>query len=297
MSASKYRALVVDDEPYIRELTVHALQNHAVQCDTASDGEEGLALAKRQDYDAVITDLRMPRRNGHSLATELLAWPNRPRIFVLTGLTEPRLAQDLRGRGVDDVLQKPIDFEELALRVCSQLDSRAASTPQQASQCEGDMLARIEKTLLVLTESFSDRIEGLFEINEALIDPPTAVNFYIERLGEAEAAADEKVVATECEFEGRRHRRERARVQAVALAVPVTKHFVPCEEPFKLAVRDISETGVRLLHTRATNAEFLALKWPSKSMPLRDIAVVSRMMRCEPLSRFYDFGCQFVQAD
>ncbi len=297
MAANKYRALVVDDERYVRELAVLAFQHHSVQCDTASDGEEGLALAKQQHYDAVITDLRMPRRNGHSLATELLGWPNRPRIVVLTGLAEPRLTEDLRSRGVEDVVQKPIDFDELAVRVLSHLGSRETRDPGASSQPEGELLARIENTLVELTEAYSDRLEGLFEVDEGLIDPPTAVNFYIERLGEAEAAADEKVITSESELKGRRSRRERARVKAVALAVPVSKHFVPCEDPFKLAVRDISETGARLLHTRATNAEFLALKWACQTMPLRDIAVVSRLMRCEPLSRFYDFGCQFVQAD
>ena len=66
-----HRALVVDDEPQVRELTSRALARYRFQCDQACDGEEALEACNRVAYDAVVTDLRMPRRHGHSLAVEL----------------------------------------------------------------------------------------------------------------------------------------------------------------------------------------------------------------------------------
>jgi DNA-binding response OmpR family regulator len=105
------RALIVDDEPAIRELTARALKSYSFTCDEASDGEEGWEMASRRDYQVVITDLRMPKRNGHSLAVELTArGSNRPLVVVLTGILEPRLAEDLIKRGVDDITFKPVDF-------------------------------------------------------------------------------------------------------------------------------------------------------------------------------------------
>ncbi|TWT66885.1 Gliding motility regulatory protein [Posidoniimonas polymericola] len=300
MEFTGYRALVVDDEPYVRDLASRSLAKRSLQCDVASDGEEALVLASRYAYDAVITDLRMPRCHGHSLAAELLAWPNRPKIIVLTGLAEPRLVEDLRHRGVDEVLHKPIDFDELASRVASLIDPAFVDDDDIESPKSQLLLSKIEISLTELSEMFAERLEGIFEVDEALIDPPSAVNDYIIRLEEEEALAEQnapngskKARAAEV----MKRRRERARVKAVALAVPVTRHFVRCGQPFSLALRDVSESGVRLLHTRASSSEYLALKWSCQTLPFREIEVVSKVMRCEPLSRFYDYGCQFVLAD
>jgi len=66
------RVLVVDDEPHIlhyMRATLEAWGHHAV---VASDGEEGLALAAREGFDLVITDLRMPRLGGREFHQELV---------------------------------------------------------------------------------------------------------------------------------------------------------------------------------------------------------------------------------
>lgn len=297
MEITGYRALVVDDEPYVRELAARALSKRALQCDSASNGDEAMVLMSQYQYDAVITDLRMPKRHGHSLAVEILAMPDRPRVFILTGLAEPRLMQDLESRGVDDIIQKPVDFDELATRVLSHIDPAFGIEADGANQGASHLLAEIEKTLLELTEMFADRMEDIFNVSGVSIDPPAAVNDYIARLEEEEMANEEQHNSHKDRGKqlGRRH--SRARAKATALAVPVSRHFAPSGQPFNLALRDVSESGARLLHTRATSAEYLALKWPCITQPFRHIEVVAKVMRCDPLSRFYDYGCQFVLAD
>src|ERR1043165_2175284 len=108
---SKLRnALVVDDEPAIRKLTVQALEQHGFTCDEAGDGENALRKLAEREYEVLVTDLRMPKRNGHSLAVEVIAKDPRPLVIVLTGVLEPKLATDLIARGVDDIVFKPLDF-------------------------------------------------------------------------------------------------------------------------------------------------------------------------------------------
>lgn len=294
MDFTGYRALVVDDEPYVRDLTTRALSRRALQCDTAANGVEALLLARQYRYDIVITDLRMPEMNGHALATELLAWPSRPKVMVLTGLQEPLLVQDLQRRGVDEVLQKPIDYGELVTRVLMQIDPSLLIEANGSGPQAEARTSKIEASLIEVTEMFAERLEGIFNADESVIAPPPAVNDYIDRLDEEEAiqmqSGDNPNAAA-----ARRH--ERVRVQARALAVPVDRHFQKAGEPFAVAVRDVSESGVRLMHTRATNAEYLALRWQCATIPYRNIEVVARVVRCLPLSRFYSFGCQFVLAD
>jgi len=126
MTPRHYRALVVDDEAVVRQLTLRALTREGFSCDVAADGAEAQSLADRNRYDVVLTDLRMPNRHGHALATELLDREDRPAVVVLTGLAEPRLAKDLMARGVDDILFKPIDYALLAAKLRVLVERRSA---------------------------------------------------------------------------------------------------------------------------------------------------------------------------
>lgn len=126
MQQQQYRALVVDDEPAVRMITMRELSRTGFTCDAARDGLHAKELLADSRYDAVVTDLRMPEMNGHALAVDLLTLPSRPVVVVLTGVTEPRLAKDLIARGVDDILFKPIDQSILASKVRALVERRAA---------------------------------------------------------------------------------------------------------------------------------------------------------------------------
>lgn len=296
-----YRTLIVDDEPQVRDLTSRALRRYQLECDVAADGDEAFAACERFSYDAVVTDLRMPRRHGHSLAVELLARKQRPKVIVVTGMSEPRLTRDLIGRGVDEVIHKPVDYNVLAMKVLElvqhdpPLQSDYNPTPAQSASDKFRLLAEIEKPLVDLTGTFADRLTGMFDLPCDLSDPPEAISIFINRQAEIEMADQAISGAPRLVHEERK--KARLLCSATAIAVPVDSRFAACGELFKLAVRDVSESGMRLLHTRATNAEYLALSWAAETVPLQHIQIVARVMRCRPLSPFYDIGCQFVQAD
>jgi HD-like signal output (HDOD) protein/CheY-like chemotaxis protein len=138
MSYFKCRALVVDDEALVRNLTIRALHAEGFSCDAARDGVEAQEMLDSNDYEVVVTDLRMPNRHGHSLAVELLASDDHPIVVVLTGLMEPKLAKDLIKRGAESVEFKPVNYDlfaaklkALAERRATQLDGRRdlASAP------------------------------------------------------------------------------------------------------------------------------------------------------------------------
>src|SRR5205823_3360553 len=133
MNDQRFSALVVDDEPALRRLTVAALSRCNISCDEASDGDEAGSLICRRKYDVVVTDLRMPKRNGHALAVELLsAEADRPLIVILTGVLEPRLAQDLIARGVDEVEFKPVNFGLFGAKIRARCERRCGHSAPQA---------------------------------------------------------------------------------------------------------------------------------------------------------------------
>ena len=114
MEQSIHRALIVDDEPLIREATSRAMAAHEFCCDTASDGRQALKMYQEKRHDLVVTDLRMPKYHGHSLILELLKDKEPPSIVVLTGVANSRLVKDLFNRGVQDIIEKPVDFHVFA---------------------------------------------------------------------------------------------------------------------------------------------------------------------------------------
>ncbi|MBF6842421.1 response regulator, partial [Acinetobacter baumannii] len=65
------RVLVVDDEPALRESLRRGLVAGGWAVDTAADGEAGLEMAAGDEYDVVVLDIMMPRRNGYEVVREM----------------------------------------------------------------------------------------------------------------------------------------------------------------------------------------------------------------------------------
>ena len=136
MPNSNHRALIVEDEVMLRNLTIRALSREGFQCDSAADGEEAILLTKATNYEVVVTDLKMPNMNGHELSVTLLNnTQHRPLILVLTGVAEPRLAKDLLARGVEEIIYKPVDYPTLAKKIRDLTDCSVNSKKSVAEAC------------------------------------------------------------------------------------------------------------------------------------------------------------------
>jgi DNA-binding response OmpR family regulator len=129
------KALIVDDEPLVRQATMRALGCEGFACDAAADGREARRMVSETRYDAVITDLRMPGENGHSLILHLLSEPDRPALVTLTGLVEERVETYFRQQGVDEVAFKPVEYPAFAARVreLAERRRRLASPPEMSN--------------------------------------------------------------------------------------------------------------------------------------------------------------------
>lgn len=125
MADKSYRALVVDDEAAVRSLTIRALNREGFSCDAAADGLEAQRRLESNRYDVVVTDLRMPNRNGHALASDLLLLEDRPIVVILTGVLEPKLAKDLMVRGADAIEFKPVTHDLFAAKVTALVRRRS----------------------------------------------------------------------------------------------------------------------------------------------------------------------------
>src|SRR5690349_4303598 len=75
--ADSPRCLIVDDEPALRQLLVHLMNDIGFTCSEAGDGEEALAVLERSEVTLVLSDLRMPKLDGLGLLTTIRRrWPD-----------------------------------------------------------------------------------------------------------------------------------------------------------------------------------------------------------------------------
>lgn len=101
------RILIIDDEPLICEVLLRYCEDH--QVDTAAEGDEGLRLARENDYDIILCDLMMPQITGMDLYSTLKAEaPEKARRMVfITGGTVSEQSRDFVANAEQPVLYKP----------------------------------------------------------------------------------------------------------------------------------------------------------------------------------------------
>ena len=107
----------MEDESRLSAFIAKGLREHSYAVDVAVDGERALYLAAINQYDVVILDVLLPRRNGHAVCRELRRTGFRAPILMLTarGSIEDRV--EGLDCGADDYLVKPFDFKELLARL------------------------------------------------------------------------------------------------------------------------------------------------------------------------------------
>ena len=108
------RVLIVDDDPDIIESIRFALKSKEVEVLIARDGNQGLAMAEKEEPDLVILDMMMPKRSGFLVLEQLRQTSLRPMRFIMITANEGnRHKQSAETLGVDDYIQKPFPMDRL----------------------------------------------------------------------------------------------------------------------------------------------------------------------------------------
>ena len=137
--------LVIEDDRETANYLTKALREAGHGADVAHDGQAGLELASAGNYDVLVVDRMLPRRDGLSLISELRAAKNNVPALILSALgqVDDRVT-GLRAGG-DDYLTKPYAFSELLARVevlGRRSAPREADTVYRVADLELDRLAR-----------------------------------------------------------------------------------------------------------------------------------------------------------
>jgi two-component system, response regulator RegA len=142
--------LLVDDDERFRERMARALSDRGVSVSLAGDASEALRQLSERQFDAAVTDLKMPGPNGLVLIKEIMTRSPDTRVVVLTGYGTIATAVEAMRLGAIDYLVKPCHADQL-LQAFTEGESLREPDVEEAP---APSLARLEREHIerVLTE-------------------------------------------------------------------------------------------------------------------------------------------------
>jgi cyclic di-GMP phosphodiesterase len=152
--------LVVDDLGSNLDLLRRLLTAQGYNVVTAGDGQEALDLVSREAPDVVLSDIRMPRRDGFDLCRELKASPNTrlTPVVLMTGMEEATDRIRAIEAGANDLLSKPIDQPELRARIRSLMQLKHFTDDLDSAEAVLRSLALMIEARDSYTEGHCDRL-------------------------------------------------------------------------------------------------------------------------------------------
>lgn len=116
------KILIVDDEKAIRRTLKEILEYEKYEIDEAEDGEIGLAKIEKNNYDVVILDVKMPKKDGLEVLTEMQQKGIDTPVIVLSGHGNIETAVEAVKKGAFDYIPKPPDLNRLLITVRNAMD-------------------------------------------------------------------------------------------------------------------------------------------------------------------------------
>lgn len=137
------RILIIEDEIKTSSFLKKGFSEYGLVADVAENGEEGLHRGLTSDYDIIILDVMLPKRDGWSVVAELRRCRRETPVIMLTA--RDAVPDRIKGfeLGVDDYLVKPFTFSELYVRI--QAIMRRGPTLKQEVLRVADLEIDLEK--------------------------------------------------------------------------------------------------------------------------------------------------------
>ena len=170
------RLLVVDDEESLRITTAAIFENEGYVVDTASSGDEAIALLTNADYDLVLTDLHMEGGDGLSVLNQIRSRAPLTISVVLTGFASVESAIAALQEGAYDYLVKPCDIESMKHTIRRGVEHRRLMLAEQKARAD------LKELNLDLERRIEERTAELKRLNVELADANRAKDVFLATL-------------------------------------------------------------------------------------------------------------------
>jgi len=109
--------LVADDEEEIRNSLSIVLREEGFRCMAVADGEEAIKALKEHSFDILVTDLKMPKADGIEVLEQVMQRSAETLTIIITAHATVETAIQALRKGASDYILKPLDFDEVILRI------------------------------------------------------------------------------------------------------------------------------------------------------------------------------------
>ncbi|MBR4733141.1 MAG: response regulator transcription factor [Lachnospiraceae bacterium] len=165
--------LVIEDDVMINNLLCKVLSDNGFVTDSALDGETGLSKAMDKDFELILLDLMLPKKNGEEILAELRKVKNTPAI-ILSAKNEVVNRVELLRLGADDYVSKPFDVDEVILRIGAVLRRTGDAKPATELKYK-DMRLDKESKRVYLGENELTCTTMEYSILELMLNNPNKV--------------------------------------------------------------------------------------------------------------------------
>ena len=162
--------LVVDDEQIIRESISYILAKENYDVGEAENGKEAYEKLMETNYDLVLTDLEMPEMKGTELLQKIREFSPRTTTIVITAYGSLETAISALRNGASDYILKPIEFDELLIKVNRLFEMKDLLIENQTLRSE---LQRSTEDSKIIGKSFA--IRKIFELIDSVADTDSTV--------------------------------------------------------------------------------------------------------------------------
>jgi DNA-binding NtrC family response regulator len=126
------KILIVDDEKPIRDSLKMLLDEEGFSTSVAADGEEALQKINETNFDVVITDIKMPKLDGIQLLEASTKISPETFFIIMTAFASVKTAIDALRHGAYDYMIKPVEFDDVILRLQRLLDYKKIATENKS---------------------------------------------------------------------------------------------------------------------------------------------------------------------
>lgn len=139
---------LIEDDDIVRQATSQWLQLAGFNVTAFSLGEEGKAAILSQEFDAIVSDVRLPDTDGLSILESLIANHIPTPVILITGHGDVDMAVGALQNGAFDFIEKPFQPERLSQRVTEAVESYRAQTSTQDRQEYLSSVSGLEEVLI-----------------------------------------------------------------------------------------------------------------------------------------------------
>lgn len=168
-----FNILVVEDDKNLRKLITTCLKKNNYTPFEANNGEEALEVLDKQFIDLIITDVMMPKMDGFELIKELRMSEYKLPILLITAKDSIDDKKEGFLLGADDYMVKPINIEELLLRV-KVLLRRAESTNERKIKI-GDLVLNYDQMSVTKNDKVYSLAQKEFKLLYKLLSTPNTI--------------------------------------------------------------------------------------------------------------------------